>query len=847
MAIKKIALDNVLIQSKAKFDESTMPVEQIVFVTSEGKSLDVTNIPSIITNKNYGFSPSTNGNEVGTLKEIIPTVVIDNVTSTSGINALSANQGRLLNGKIDTEITNRTNADNVLQTNINNEATTRLNNDNTLQSYIDLRATITSLNTEIQARIDGDTNTLANSKTYTDTKIGALGDIFVLKGSVQSIANLPTTGNKEGDVWFVINESVGYLWILVGSTYRWEKFGAEVDLTAYLTKTEANTTYVALTVYNTFVTNTNTALANKEPSFSKNTAFNKIFETNIDNIKMDGVGAVGTSINVPRADHIHPSDTTKATVQNLSTETTNRINADITLQNNINLKANIDSPTFTGNVIVPNANANNEAVNLGQIPTSLPASDVYTWAKQPNKPTYNANEVGALPTSTRYAGSNAVGGGANFAYLFKGTDTRSTNENPSWYMQKGSSTILTEFKFVNIIGLSPIITTTFCQLTTFVSWGDYSGGYPVQVATSSGIGGKIAIRSGASNTEWSSWSAINDYTDLVTLSTVQTISGNKTFSGTVTLPSTTSIGNVTNTEIEYLDGVTSNIQTQINSTNTTVANVSNVANSVNNRYPDNIPKNSVGSCNSIGVSGTFYVQENDPYRPTDVGIGASNDYMIHSMMFSPVWGSQVARDFRSDREWVRNKNNNTWSEWALIAKQNAVDLKLDKLSCQYNKEISFGGSGVLYIGSFPVYDTNITIDISSTTSTTYNARLIIACQNYIIQSAVTYGDGSNTVTPNIYIKPSNPNDRFVEVYFAPSGWSKNIIEIKGSAVRGVPTNICENIPNIPTTATIKPSNSLDIKLNKNLGSAESGKMLTVNSSGNIVATPLATTTINWNS
>lgn len=36
-----------------------------------------------------------------------------------------------------------------------------------------------------------------------------------------------------------------------------------------------------------------------------------------------------------------------------------------------------------------------------------------------------------------------------------------------------------------------------------------------------------------------------------------------TFTGTVTLPSTTSIGNVSNTEISYLDGVTSAIQTQI--------------------------------------------------------------------------------------------------------------------------------------------------------------------------------------------------------------------------------------------------------------------------------------------
>lgn len=33
-------------------------------------------------------------------------------------------------------------------------------------------------------------------------------------------------------------------------------------------------------------------------------------------------------------------------------------------------------------------------------PTSLPASDVYDWAKQPEKPTYTAAEVGALPSNT---------------------------------------------------------------------------------------------------------------------------------------------------------------------------------------------------------------------------------------------------------------------------------------------------------------------------------------------------------------------------------------------------------------------------------------------------------------
>jgi hypothetical protein len=43
-----------------------------------------------------------------------------------------------------------------------------------------------------------------------------------------------------------------------------------------------------------------------------------------------------------------------------------------------------------------------------------------------------------------------------------------------------------------------------------------------------------------------------------------------TFTGTVTLPADTAIGNVSKFEIEFLDGVTSNIQTQINSANTAI-------------------------------------------------------------------------------------------------------------------------------------------------------------------------------------------------------------------------------------------------------------------------------------
>lgn len=45
--------------------------------------------------------------------------------------------------------------------------------------------------------------TLSLAKKYTNKKIEDLGKIFTIKGIVESKDNLPTTGNKSGDVYLV--------------------------------------------------------------------------------------------------------------------------------------------------------------------------------------------------------------------------------------------------------------------------------------------------------------------------------------------------------------------------------------------------------------------------------------------------------------------------------------------------------------------------------------------------------------------------------------------------------------------------------------------------------------------
>ena len=146
------------------------------------------------------------------------------------------------------------------------------------------------------------------------------------------------------------------------------------------------------------------------------------------------------------------------------------------------------------------------------------------------------------------------------------------------------------------------------------------------------------------------------------------------------------------------------------------------------------------------------------------------------------------------------------------ATTNAISGKLDKTKYEVNKTIDFGSSGVLYVGKFKVYDTNVTCEVTSTTNVTYSGKLVIATQNYVISEAKVYGDATNTVAPNFFIKPSTTSDPYIEVYFKPESWSKNVVHIYGSNIQATPTDVCTNIPSVPSTATLKPKNALTFEL-----------------------------------
>ena len=76
----------------------------------------------------------------------------------------------------------------------------------------------------------------AYTKTEVDAKVSS---VYRFRGSVATYADLPATGQVVGDVWNVEDTGANYAW----SGTEWDKLSETVDLTPYLTKTEASSTY----------------------------------------------------------------------------------------------------------------------------------------------------------------------------------------------------------------------------------------------------------------------------------------------------------------------------------------------------------------------------------------------------------------------------------------------------------------------------------------------------------------------------------------------------------------------------------------------------------------------------
>ncbi|MFR7590210.1 MAG: hypothetical protein ACLUVC_02105 [Longibaculum sp.] len=84
-------------------------------------------------------------------------------------------------------------------------------------------------------------------------------------------------------------------------------------------------------------------------------------------------------------------------------------------------------------------------------------------------------------------------------------DTRSTNENPQWYMTNYANKTVKEFKYCTTVGVTG--EGTYGVLVTEVTWANSSGGYPTQLFYPS-ESQNVYRRVGTSTTSWGAWTKV---------------------------------------------------------------------------------------------------------------------------------------------------------------------------------------------------------------------------------------------------------------------------------------------------------------------------------------------------
>lgn len=179
--------------------------------------------------------------------------------------------------------------------------------------------------------------------------------------------------------------------------------------------------------------------------------------------------------------------------------------------------------------------------------------------------------------------------------------------------------------------------------------------------------------------------------------------------------------------------------------------------------------------------------------------------------------------------------------------------KLDKTTYEWNKEFRAGSNGAISLGRYNVYDTQLTFDISSTTSASINGKLVIATQNGKIRQAKVFGDATGVLVSKIVIYQSAiVNDRsWVEVFCNFDDWSKNKVHIYGVALESATvTNqmssvtFTNGVPSPITNGDSKWSDTIDNDLSVKQNKLTAGSNITI--SGNTISANQSIKSINTN-
>jgi hypothetical protein len=259
------------------------------------------------------------------------------------------------------------------------------------------------------------------------------------------------------------------------------------------------------------------------------------------------------------------------TLNELAASLGNDANFATTLTNALAAKAPLAGPTFTGTVVLPSTvNGPNISTSVNLLFSTQSGHITLGGGQTTGAITIGGGDsrngainigTGATTTGTKYinigtgtstGGTSAIvigssGGTSTTTFqgtsvtvnspLYAGTIISTSTSNGNLMTNVGSAGTIDAFASAGLIHVGRSVTTGTLNLLTNAA---SSGTKTINIGTAA-TGGTTAITIGSSS------------------GATSTIALN----GTITLPSTTSIGNVSATELGYLDGVTSSIQTQL--------------------------------------------------------------------------------------------------------------------------------------------------------------------------------------------------------------------------------------------------------------------------------------------
>lgn len=231
----------------------------------------------------------------------------------------------------------------------------------------------------------------------------------------------------------------------------------------------------------------------------------------------------------------------------------------------------------------------------------------------------------------------------------------------------------------------------------------------------------------------------------------------------------------------------------------------------------------------VAKTGSYNDLLNKPTIPTDTG--------ATSVEVTGAGNAVTAASYNASTRKLTLTKGATF----LISHQD-ISGKLDKTTYEWNKEFRASSNGAISLGRYNIYDTQLTFDISSTTSASMNGKLVIAAQNGRIVQAKVFGDATGALVSKIVIYQSAivNNRSWVEVFCNFDGWSKNKVHIYGVALDSATvTNqmssvtFTNGVPSPITSGDSKWNGTIDNDLSKKQDKLTAGSNITI--SGNTIS------------